>query len=491
VSLRLRLTLTYVGLTALAFALFGAVLYVTMQRALVSEIDRRLQLRSDEVQLALWPDPDAPTVADLSPTKLDLSPLANLDAPRLYVQVVSLRGQVLALSDSLKGVALPIDEANFPAVVQGHQVHHDISVPGYPPIRVLSDPVTVKSHVAAVLQVSASLQPLNETMSKLRGLLLLLGGVVLGLSALAGWFVARHGLQPLAVISGEAVDIAAKRDFGRRLPLAARRDEVGQLARTIDQLLETVDGTLRSHREFLADTSHELRNPLLAARTNLELFERVPDAEGRDECIREAGQQLERMSRLISDLLLLAQVEIGLVIERRQVDLAALVQRTAHEAEQQPAGRHIHIEHVDPAGMLGDEGRLQQILMNLLDNAVKHTAPDGQISVNLERLGAAARLMVRDTGEGIAPEHLPHIFERGYRVSRRGPGSYGFGLAIVKQLAEAHSGHVEVESEAGRGSCFSVWLPLTPGPTQVKAGRPAGSAPNDAQLGQRHQVPAG
>ncbi|HEY8693989.1 MAG TPA: HAMP domain-containing sensor histidine kinase [Chloroflexota bacterium] len=488
-SLRLRLTLTYVGLMALAFALFGTVLYVTMQRALVGEMDRRLQVRSDEVQLALWPDPNAPTLADLSPSKLDLSPLTNLNAPRVYVQVVSLTGHVLATSDSLKGVALPIDRANFPAVVQGHQVHHDISVPGYPPIRVLSDPISVKGHVAAVLQVSASLQPLHETMSKLRGLLLLLGGVVLGVAALAGWFVARHGLRPLGVISGEAVDIAAKRDFARRLPLADRRDEVGQLARTIDQLLETVDGTLRSHREFLAYTSHELRNPLLAARTNLELIERVPDAEARDECVREALQQLERMSRLVSELLLLAQVEIGLVIERRHVDLAALVQCTVHEAEQRPAGRHIHIEHLEPLGMLGDEGRLQQILMNLLDNAIKHTEPQGRISVRLERLGATARLSVEDTGEGIAPEHLTHIFERGYRVSRRGAGSYGFGLAIVKQLAEAHGGRVEVESQPGRGSCFSVWLPLTASPDQG-AGRRAGSAPDGALLGQQQKVPA-
>src|SRR5207247_780931 len=138
-----------------------------------------------------------------------------------------------------------------------------------------------------------------------------LGAAALLVAGAGSWFVAYRGLRPLAVVSSRAADIAARRDFSQRLGFDDRRDEVGRLASTVDHLLATVDETLRTHREFVADTSHELRNPLLAIRTNLDLMDRLPTAEARQECVFEAREQVERMSRLVSDLLLLAQVERG------------------------------------------------------------------------------------------------------------------------------------------------------------------------------------
>ncbi|MGH2365047.1 MAG: ATP-binding protein [Chloroflexota bacterium] len=458
-SLRLRLTLTYLALLALALAAFATFLYFTMQRQILDDIDRQLTLRSDEVQLALWPNPQAPTLADLSPTKLDLSPLANLNAPSLYVQVVSLNRHVLATSSTLNGVALPIDQANFASVVAGKQAFNDVIAPGYPPIRVLSDPIIVKGKVGAILQVSQPLALLTQTLRGLRTLLLLLGLGVLAVAGGAGWFVAYHGLRPLGAMSRQAAGIAAQRNFSRRLGTGSRPDEVGQLARTINQLLATVDETLSRHRDFVADTSHELRNPLLAIRTNLELMDRVPDAAGREECVRESRQQVERMSRLVSDLLLLAQVEAGLVVERRPVELASLVTATIHELEAPAGGPSVTAERLDAVRVLGDEGRLRQILTNLLSNALKHTPPSGHITVRVEEQPRGALLTVQDTGEGIAAEDLPNVFERGFRAKSGGGGSYGLGLAIVKHLAEAHGGNVAVQSELGAGSCFSVWLP--------------------------------
>ncbi|MBI4499496.1 MAG: HAMP domain-containing protein [Chloroflexi bacterium] len=465
-SLRLRLTLTYSAFVGLTIAVFGLVLYTTMSQNLEAEMDQRLQIRADQVQLTIWPGTDSLTPEDLTSAKLDLSPLADLDAPGLYVQVLDRAGQVLATSESLRGAVLPTHPASLAAALEGKRVFSDITVGEGRGMRMLSVPIVVESRVVGVLEVGQSRRPLQDTISDLRTLLLLLGAATLAIAGVGGWLVARHGLLPLRAISQQAADIAAQRDFRQRLHLAERRDEVGQLARTIDKLLETVQDTLRWHREFVADTSHELRNPLLALRTNLELIDRVADAEARAECVREARQQIERMSRLVSDLLLLAQVEAGQVIERRPVALRPLIESVARDAAQRADGQQVQIAGAEPLEILGDEGRLTQVLTNLVNNALRHTPPGGTITLRLGREDGWAYLAVADSGEGIAPEHLPHIFERFYRVekpgARAGHGT-GLGLAIVKHLAEAHGGWVTAESELGRGSCFTVWLPLRPG----------------------------
>jgi signal transduction histidine kinase len=469
-SLRLRLTLTYSALVALVMVVFGVVLYGTMRQNLEAEMDRRLQVRAGQVRLVIFPGASALTAEDLAAAQLDLSPLAGLDAPNIYVQVLDRSGRVVATSDNLRGATLPADPEDIAGALAGKQVLDDVSLGSDSAVRVLSVPVTNQGRILGVLQVGQGRRSLQETMDNLRNLLLSLGVGALALSGLVGWVVAHRGLHTLGAISEQAAAIATQRDFGRRLRRVRRQDEVGRLARTIDGLLATVDDTLRTHREFVADTSHELRNPLLALRTNLELLDRIEDPEGREECVREARQQVERMSRLVADLLVLARVEAGEVIEHRPVDLGALVERIAREAALRAADRRVVVERNDPVEIAGDEDRLAQVIGNLVDNALKYTPPGGRIALSLVREDGWAHLTVADTGAGIPPEHLPHIFERFYRVDKigaRAAGGAGLGLAIVKHLTEAHSGRVAAESEVGRGSRFTVRLPLRPEATSA------------------------
>jgi heavy metal sensor kinase len=445
---------------------FGVVLYTTMRETLEAETDRRLQVRASQVQLTIWPDTQSLTPEDITSAKLDLAPLAELDAPGLYVQVLDRAGEVVATSDSLRGVSLPTDPASLARALRGQRAFSTVSLDGGR-VRMLAVPITLDDRIVGVLAVGQSREPLRDTLDRLRALLLALGAVALAVAALVGWLVAHRGLRPLGTISHQAAAIATERDFGQRLGLAERPDEVGQLARTIDLLLATVEDTLRRHREFVADTSHELRNPLLAIRTNVELLERVDDAEARAECVREARQQVEVMSRLVTDLLLLAKVEVGQVVEQQPVALRALLERVAREAEQRAAGQRLALDAPAEIVVQGDEMRLAQVLWNLVDNALRHTPPGGTVSLSLAQQDGWARLAVADTGEGIPPEHLPHVFKRFYRVDKaraRATGGTGLGLAIVKYLAEAHGGSVSAESVAGQGSRFTVWLPLRPGP---------------------------
>ncbi len=459
-SLRLRLTITYSLLTALTLAILSLVLYDQMRGNLEAEMDRRLEVRARQVELTIWPGTVSLRPEDLTSAKLDLAPLTTLDAPNVYVQVLGRDGSIIASSDNLRGAAMPVDGHTVGLVLAGQQVLEDARVQEGRAVRILSLPIRVDQNVVGVLQVGQSRAPLEETMARLRNLLQVLGGAALIVSGAAGWLVAHHGLRSLSNLATQAADITEHRDFGRRLEYGGAADEVGRLAQAIDRLLATVDATLRSHREFLADTSHELRNPLLAIRANLDLLDRIPDPKDRAQCLEEARQQAERMSRLVTDLLMLAQVESGRVVERRPVALDAIVEKVAREVTQRADGHRITVGPLEPIQVIGDDERLAQVVRNLVDNALIHTPASAEVSIALEREDGWVELSVSDTGEGIPPEHLRRVFERFYRVGRRpGQGCAGLGLAIVKHLAEAHGGSVSVESQVGRGSRFTVRLP--------------------------------
>lgn len=461
-SLRLRLTLTYALLMTLILGVFSIVLYVSTRRTLEAEMDRRLHVRASQVELTIWPGTTSLTAEDLTSAKLNLAPLSRLNAPNVYVQVLGRDGGVVATSDNLRDATLPVEAPSLDAALRGEPVLDDVSVGDDQTVRIFSVPITADRNIVGVLQVGQSRQPLQDAMDGLRMQLQILGIAALALSGALGWLVAHRGLRDLFAMAQQAAEIAARRDFGRRLQVRGRRDEVGQLAQTIDQLLATVDDTLRTHREFVADTSHELRNPLLAVRTNLGVVGRITDRDERDACLREAREQVERMTRLVSDLLVLAQVEAGQVVERRPVALYPLLERVVAEAKPHADGRQIQVAGPADIQLVGDEGRLTQVFANLVDNALKYTLPNGAISVRLDREDGWASICVADTGVGIAPEHLPHVFDRFYRVrkARAESNGTGLGLAIVKHLTEAHGGRVSVDSEPGRGSRFTVRLPL-------------------------------
>jgi signal transduction histidine kinase len=180
----------------------------------------------------------------------------------------------------------------------------------------------------------------------------------------------------------------------------------------------------------------------------------------RAECISEATAQIERVSNLVSELLLLARAEAGLVIDHRPTSLKGVLEAVTNEARHAAEQRRIALELQDDAWVSGDPERLHQVFSNLVDNAVRHTASDGLIVMSLSKRGDYAQVDVRDNGSGIGPEHLPHVFERFYRVDGKHGAGTGLGLSIVKHLVELHGGSVVVESAVDAGTCFTVLLPL-------------------------------
>lgn len=492
-SLRLRLTLTYGLLLVLVVAAFGSVLFFSMSQALQQEMDRRLEVRAGQVQLALWHGAPPASLDAISSSTLDLSPLGIQSAQSLYVQIVAPDGVVRARSTGLQAAALPVERLSFQDALSGRRAFNDVVVGGNHPVRILSvpiavggsivgEPIAVGRSIVGVLQVGQSQEPLRQTMEDLGILLLVLGGAAVAVAVLFGWAVARSALLPLKTMAQRAADIAAQGEFRNRVGPVAQRDEIGQLAMTVDHLLETVEQMFRKHQEFVADTSHELRNPLLAVRANLELLPRAGDAEAQAECLAEAAEQVERMSRLVNDLLLLARSEAGEMIQRRPFSLRPLVDRVVQAARHGAGERRVEVGPGGSPDVYADEGRVSEMLANLVDNAIRHTGRDGAIEVAIGREAEWALIKVTDDGEGISLEALPHIFERFYRAAgsaSSATGGTGLGLAIVKHLAEAHGGRVTVTTELGKGSCFTLWLPVAneraPDESLVEV-RPAGAS---------------
>lgn len=474
-SLRAQLTLVYSLVVALVLILFGVLLYVTLYTELIKATDQTLLLRTEQVRSTIFPtNGDTLTIGDLSRSSLDLSPLKALDAPGLFVRVFDAHGSLLGTSDNLKNGYLPIDYSNVDTALEGHQVVADVSAGSGRRLRLRSTPITVHKRVAGVLQVGESLSPLDETMTRVRYLLLALGGLALAAAAGAGWFIAYRGLRPLRHIAGVAGDIRDSGDFSRRLGRHGRQDEIGVLASSFDDLLGKVEETLVRHRQFVADCSHELRTPLLVVRGNLDLIPRLDDEAERDECIDEARAEAGRMQRMVADLLLLAQVERGQVVEFHPVELSGLLREVYRQIQPRDGTHLLSLAAPEEITVLGDRERLKQVVVNLVDNALHYTPDGGSVMIGLDRWDGKARIWVRDTGVGIAAEEQDHIFDRFYRVDRsrgrNGVGA-GLGLSIVHYLVEAHGGTVTVESSLGKGSTFAVLLSVL-GEDQDNAGVP-------------------
>jgi len=272
-----------------------------------------------------------------------------------------------------------------------------------------------------------------------------------------------RALSPVKKVTATAQSIASSSDLSRRVNYRGSKDEIGQLAATFDQMIEQLDWLMRSQRSFVADASHELRGPLTVIRGNVDLLKRNLREEDRSESIRVLETEMTRMTRVVNDLLVLAEVESGQLDREQTVSLKELLLDAHERALLLAGGRQVVIERQEDLWVKGDAHRLDQLIGNLVGNAIKYTPERGTVTLSLYQDGDWARLDVADTGMGIPAEHLPHIFERFYRVdkahSRRSGGS-GLGLAIVKGIAEQHGGKVSVTSEPGKGSTFSVWLRL-------------------------------
>jgi two-component system, OmpR family, sensor kinase len=457
-SIRLRLTLLYSAILALALIAFSAALYFTAARVTFAAVEKTL---TDEAQRLI-------ASKDFKLGHIGYHARRFSD-PQTYIQTVLASGEVADRTDNLGDFVLPLSDDGWQTCKQG-QPWTEIVSTETGRLLVYSKPVWGQGQVEGVLQLARSLVEYDQSLSTLKGLLIS-GSVLATLTTFGlGWVFAGAALRPINRITQTAQAIGAEHDFDRRVIHSGPNDEVGRLTTTFNEMLTELQSAYRhleqalhTQRRFVADASHELRTPLTTIRGNLGLLEHKPPIrdEDRTAVITDTVEECDRLIRLINNLLVLARADSGLALRKEPIPIKPFIEDLCRQAKLIASERIIRCENVLDTTILGDRDALKQVLLILLDNAIKYTPLQGTITIATAASDAVGvAIHIRDTGPGIPPAALPHIFERFYRVdpARTSTGA-GLGLAIAKELVEAQGGTIVVDSQVGKGSQFTVRLP--------------------------------
>jgi two-component system, OmpR family, sensor kinase len=449
-SLRLRLNLLYITLLGGAILLFGALVYWLVSLVLVQQIDSGLVTSSNQLIAMLRVNTlnqfDPRSIATFQTTDNLLFQVWGNDRKLQIARPASLQS--------------PLDEAGR----QSGQVIYHNSTGSSGHLRVLSIPLETERGPAGVLQVAVNLNLVDIVQTTLATILAVLALAAMVLSGLAAWVMTGRALAPLSGVTQVATQITRADDLSRRIPLPNRSDdEVGELIEAFNATLERLEQLFNMQRRFLADVSHELRTPLTVIKGNVGLVRKLGADE---ESLSSIENEVDRLTRMVGDLLLLAQAEAGSM----PFDMAAIeLDNILFEVFQQMhvlAGERVklNLTGIDQIQVNGDRDRLKQVMLNLVGNAIQYTPSGGQVNISLERVEERACFKVSDNGPGIPAEDLPHIFERFYRGeksrTRNKTGGFGLGLSIAFWIVRSHGGTIEVESQEGKGTTFITWLPI-------------------------------
>jgi len=287
------------------------------------------------------------------------------------------------------------------------------------------------------------------------------------LTGVMTWFVNGQALSPLATVTRVATQITKADDLSRRIQVTGvRDDEVGELIGAFNQVLSRMEKLFTSQRRFLADVSHELRTPLTVIKGNVGLMRKMKSLD--EESLSGIEAEVDRLTRLVGDLLFLAQAESGrMPLDQSPVELDTIFLEVFQQARTLAGDRlTIVVNEIDQIQVVGDRDRLKQVLLNIAGNAVQYTPQGGRVTMSMRKVGERAQVVVSDTGPGIPATDQPHIFERFYRSEksrkRSANSGFGLGLSIAFWIVRNHGGTIEVSSTEGKGSSFTIWLPLTP-----------------------------
>ncbi len=458
--IRLRLTIWNSLVIMGALLLLGGLTYAFEARNLTVEIDESLRVQARnlqgvyEVRAALPPRARERIIPQPS----------VFSAPAFHVQILDPNGEVVERTAALAGRRLPVIAEDLERAGGSEEVFRTVTLDGQD-VRVFVAPLVTDDEFLGYVQVARSLEALEGALELLARTLLGAGAALLVVSLVVAWLLAGAALRPVRRITEAAREIGFSARLDRRLPALGTRDEIARLGDTFNRMLDRLDNVLNSQRRFVADASHELRTPLTTIRGNVDLLRRsgaVTQPE-MQEALDDVASEAERMSRMVAGLLALARADAGHALAREPVRLDQLVIAVHREAQTLAGGVTVQLGTVEPAEVQGDHDALKQLLLILVENGIKYTPPGGVVTLSLHRDHDQAAVEVRDTGCGIAPDELPHIFERFYRsATARASGGTGLGLAIARWIADEHRATIHVTSELNVGTTFTVRLAAQP-----------------------------
>ncbi|APG28528.1 hypothetical protein A7E78_12155 [Syntrophotalea acetylenivorans] len=461
-SLRAKLSIWNALILLLVLGVSSGIWYAYLSHSLLKQLDQRLLSMVGEQsllreQLGGGESIDCAAVDEFA---------RRFRLGELY-RVVDEDGRRVCEAKGAKKLMPPLQDWMLEAVRSEGPLLTTVPFPGRHSQRQLILPLEQREGQRFFFQAAIGLGRVEQPLRDLRSLLLLYSPLALIVVAVCGWFLAGRALAPVNNITRAMRKVNAD-NLNRRLPVGKARDEISRLAETFNAMLANLEESFRKIRQFSGDASHELRTPLTILKGETEValrWAKHPDEFRK--MLESSMEEIDRMGRIIEDLLTLAKSEAGtrsLVI--KPFSLSDLLQGVYLQAntlgEAKKIKTYLNLEVTEEIRLMGDELRLRQVFLNLIANAVNYTPEGGQVEITLAVVDGEAKVTVSDSGIGIPAEHLPHIFDRFYRVDKarnREDGGTGLGLAIVKSLAEAHGGRVEVASTPGEGTSFTVFLP--------------------------------
>jgi heavy metal sensor kinase len=462
-SLRARLTLWYTSLMTVTLLLLGGIAYGFLGYSLARDIDRALQ----GVALTLAeqsPRGNAPAV----PPDIDaiFRRFFGFSPWDRYVERHHPWSNRSPQESSPRGPRLPLHPQALDRAAKGLATFETVQGLGVYPVRVLTYPVREASGVTSLVQVGMSLESVAVTRRRFLLVMAAVLPVAILLAGGGGWLLAQRALKPVDQMTEAARRISAEH-LEERVGTTGTGDELDRLASTLNDMLSRLDLAFRQMRQFSADVSHELQTPLTILQGELEVALRTPRSpEEYRRVLTSALEESERIARLVEGLLLLSRADAGVLrMDHQPIDLPRLVAEVCEHMQLLAAahGVTVALGSLAPMTIQGDPQHLRRLLLNLVDNGIKYTPAGGHVTIMLQEDDGWAALCVVDTGIGLSPEEQAQIFQRFYRAPEalsQGEEGSGLGLCIARSIAEAHGGHLQVESTPGGGSTFTLLLPL-------------------------------
>jgi heavy metal sensor kinase len=462
-SIRFRLTAWYAGLLAGALLLFAVSVYVGLKQYMVGSMSRTLAEQSRSIGTELLTEFLSKRSHWLNE---EIEEAYAPEANDTFIRVTRSDGAVVYVSGAPKDASF--DPVQVPPLKHSsdHENSRKVQLPGGKTLFIESLFFTNPVGTRYLVENGTSYSEIENVLNGLLRLVALYLPFVVSLAGFGGYWLMRRSLKPVDEITSRAEGITSS-NLSERLPVIKTGDELERLSTSLNRMIARLEDAFQHIHRFSADASHELRTPLTILQ--LELEEMIQHHDLPLVIIDQIGSALEetqRLSRIVESLMAISRLDAGEVkMEKVLLDLGELAASTAEQMKLLGEEKAVRLAcHVDPGvRVLGDQSRLKQVVVNLIDNAIKYTPQGGRVTVNVCAVEGGAQLEVADNGLGMSPEVISHVFERFYRADKarsRDSGGAGLGLAIVKAICSAHGADIQVASQEGKGSIFRVELPL-------------------------------
>jgi two-component system OmpR family sensor kinase len=465
-TIKFKMTLWYVAILGIILSCFSFFLYVTLADSLYKGVDNKIRTMAEIVASTVRsPVGVGTSMADLDQImaeRFGIRPLGR------FIQILDESGRIGDRSTNLRDVQIPISVQTMKAASKGVVTFETVQVMGKYPLRVVTMPIMENEKMAGTVQVGSSLEGVEETLHQLLLILLIAVPAALLIASAGGLFLANKALRPVDAITQIARRIGSG-DLSQRIRIKRVNDELGRLASTFNEMIAKLEKSFRQVKRFTADASHELKTPLTILRGEVEVgLKKKRGLKEYEQILASNLEEINRMSRIVEDLLTLSRADMGeLTMEREEIELSALAREVWRDLRLLAKKKRIQLKFMDNGftRVEGDPLFLRQLILNLTENGLKYTRPGGEVAVRVkgDRDQGVVRLLVTDTGVGIPQKDLKRIFDRFYRVDKarsRETGGTGLGLSICQWIAQAHEGRIAVESQVGKGSTFTVTLPM-------------------------------